>query len=461
MPADAFEFDVLILGGGVAGLWTACHLADRGYTCALIEKHALGADQTIASQGIIHGGIKYALTGEASRASRAIARMPELWRACLAGGQAPAATDKIDSADALIDLRAARVLSEHQLLWTTPGLISRIAAAAASKAIRTPVERLDRDQAAELFADAPRGVDLYRVAEPVLDPRSIVIALADQARKRGIPLLAPAHADPRISVRRPANQTLSHGDAHAPPDFECHYAESDHAHAHHPPHAHPRIFASAVVLAAGSANQRLAALAGLIAHDERIMQLRPLHMVMAKRAPGPTYGHCLGSSTTPRITITSIDDPDAGTVWNIGGAIAESGVDRDEHAQLAAAREELRACLPWLDTSACELTTARWDRAEGLTPDGSRPDEPVVRPLGDHSRVFAVWPTKLAFAPELAVRIAAAFTDANVRPSARSRDSSPTQHELCASGALRPAAVAPHPWNRPQQPGGHEGGAWN
>ena len=45
----------------------------------LLETGTIGGGQTIGAQGIIHGGIKYALTGQASRASEAISRMPEIW----------------------------------------------------------------------------------------------------------------------------------------------------------------------------------------------------------------------------------------------------------------------------------------------------------------------------------------------------------------------------------------------
>ncbi|MBX3385591.1 MAG: FAD-dependent oxidoreductase [Phycisphaeraceae bacterium] len=438
---DAFDFDVLIMGGGVAGLWTACHLADLGFSCVLVERLALGSEQTIASQGIIHGGIKYALTGEASRASRAIARMPEIWRACLAG----------KTGEAMIDLRAANLLSDHQHLWTTPGLISRIAAVAASKAIRTPVERVERSNLPAFFSGAPRGVDVYRVDEPVLDSRSIVIALADQARWRGVPLLSPATPGSSAPRENPSLRAFVDGAHHG---FELSIDN---------PAGSPGVAtlrASTLVLAAGAANQSLARQARLINPDERIMQVRPLHMVMARNLPESclAYGHCLGPSSTPRLTITSAPltpNNESGApswVWNIGGAIAESGVDKNQPAQIAAARSELRDCLSWLNFDSVQLATARWDRAEGLTLDGSRPDEPVIRPLGPSGRALAAWPTKLAFAPELARLIGDALRDAGATPTPR--QDPPIERDIIASAAWRPAHVASPPWLR-------EGVVWN
>lgn len=73
----------------------------------------LGKGQTIASQGIIHGGTKYALTGQMSNATLAIGDMPRLWRNALKG-------------DGAVNLAQAQILAEHQLLWTSAGIGSRL-----------------------------------------------------------------------------------------------------------------------------------------------------------------------------------------------------------------------------------------------------------------------------------------------------------------------------------------------
>ena len=77
--------DVAIIGGGIAGLWLLNRLVKAGYNAVLLEQTALGGDQTAASQGMIHGGIKYTLSGSITGASEAIADMPDHWRSCLAG----------------------------------------------------------------------------------------------------------------------------------------------------------------------------------------------------------------------------------------------------------------------------------------------------------------------------------------------------------------------------------------
>ena len=55
--------DVLIIGGGIAGLWTLACLQKAGYKAVLLESQSLGHGQTRYAQGIIHGGTKYALSG--------------------------------------------------------------------------------------------------------------------------------------------------------------------------------------------------------------------------------------------------------------------------------------------------------------------------------------------------------------------------------------------------------------
>ena len=94
------DVEVAIVGAGIAGLWLGNLLAQRGIAFAICEAEAVGGVQTAASQGIVHGGLKYALGGEATSASRSLATMPARWRACLAG-----------HGDA--DLRGVPVLAEH------------------------------------------------------------------------------------------------------------------------------------------------------------------------------------------------------------------------------------------------------------------------------------------------------------------------------------------------------------
>lgn len=53
------EFDVLVIGGGIQGVWTAYDATRRGLKVALIEKTDWAAGTSSASSKLIHGGIRY------------------------------------------------------------------------------------------------------------------------------------------------------------------------------------------------------------------------------------------------------------------------------------------------------------------------------------------------------------------------------------------------------------------
>ena len=365
-PEPTRELDALIIGAGICGLWALAHLHALGHACLLVEREAMGSGQTIASQGIIHGGTKYALDGQAREASRMIAQMPGRWRESMQGLRAP-------------DLSPVRVLSESCCLWTAPGIASRITGLAASRAIRVRPTRLSRNEAPPPFANAPKSVDCYRLDEPVLDPASLVQALASPLSDRiALGTYAPdddgsaggsiATADMRLPVR-----------------------------------------ARHIIICAGAGGESLTS--SLVdAPRLPLMQRRPLHMVMARRASERgealplIFAHGVGVSSSPRLTITSQTDSAGRVVWWIGGQVAERGVDLDPPALIAHARDELRAMLGWLDLDGVEFATWRVDRAESLTPGGGRPDGPVVESRDRESgqRVHCCWPTKLAFAPAIA-----------------------------------------------------------
>ncbi|MFT4048046.1 MAG: glycerol-3-phosphate dehydrogenase/oxidase [Solimonas sp.] len=53
------EFDVLVIGGGIYGAWTAYDAASRGLSVAIIEKNDWGSGTSSASSKLIHGGLRY------------------------------------------------------------------------------------------------------------------------------------------------------------------------------------------------------------------------------------------------------------------------------------------------------------------------------------------------------------------------------------------------------------------
>ncbi len=53
------EFDLLVIGGGIYGAWTAYDAAQRGLKVALIEKNDWASGTSSASSKLIHGGLRY------------------------------------------------------------------------------------------------------------------------------------------------------------------------------------------------------------------------------------------------------------------------------------------------------------------------------------------------------------------------------------------------------------------
>ena len=92
--------DAAIVGAGIGGLWIANLLAGRGFSVVVCEPRGVGGVQTLASQGIVHSGAKYALGGTAPLSSGALKAMPNRWRACLRG-------------EGAIDLRGVRLLADE------------------------------------------------------------------------------------------------------------------------------------------------------------------------------------------------------------------------------------------------------------------------------------------------------------------------------------------------------------
>lgn len=53
------RFDVVIVGGGITGIWVAREAASRGLKVALVDRGDFGAETSAATTKYIHGGIRY------------------------------------------------------------------------------------------------------------------------------------------------------------------------------------------------------------------------------------------------------------------------------------------------------------------------------------------------------------------------------------------------------------------
>ena len=366
--SQPLKLDVAIFGGGIAGLWTLSRLLKQGFSAHLFECHQVGGGQSIASQGIIHGGTKYALTGKITGASEAIREMPAIWNQCLAGkGE--------------IDLSEVKVNSTHQLLWTQANMKSKVGGFFASKVMSSRMTKLQADEVPEIFRDAKFKGTVYRLDEQVLDPKSLFQCLFNQLSEY-------------ISFYSASQLALNSG---SNSQFKINALSFD---------------AKAIIFAAGEGNEQLLQNAGL---KQPLMQRRPLHMPMVRSPSLPQLtAHALGDGTVPRMTITANTDQSGHVIWYLGGKIAEEGVSSTADELIPKAKGELHNLLPWMDWHSMEWSTLMINRAEPLIADGSRPDRPYVQ---RNKNVITAWPVKLAFAPLVAKEIEDKVRGLGVEPS--------------------------------------------
>ena len=387
MAGPQFELDAIIVGGGVAGLLTLDALHRRGVHAWLIERSALGCGQTVWSQGIIHGGLKYALGGAASNAARAVSEMPDRWRAMLAGEAEP-------------NLSAVSMRADACAIWSTGSMASMAGLLGAQLALRSGPTLWPPDQVPKALSDV-RG-RVLRVAEPVLEPEGLLA------------VLAAMHHD-RLMLGQIEAIDLHDDGAHIGVGTSAGKVD---------------IMCSQLCLLAGGGNDGLRGLAGL---TPTRMQTRPLRMVLARGDLPTLNGHCI-RGTRPWLTITTTHDRTGATIWQIGGEAAEWGASADPAATIQRAAAAVATAIPSLPLAAIEWATYEAPRAERSTVDGGRPDTPG---LLEERCVLTGWPTKMALAPLLADQVAA-----KIQP--RSPASPIPEHYE------RPAIAAP-PWREVEQ----------
>ena len=369
--------DIVIFGGGIAGLWLLHRLRQSGFSAILFESHTLGGGQTHKAQGIIHGGMKYALQGKFTNEVTTMSDMPSVWRACLQGkGE--------------IDLSAVPILSSEQYLWSPSKFASKLTGFLASAALTSKVTSMPKAKYPIVFQHAKFKGEVFSLDELVIDVPAVVRELA-RANNDGVFKIESLHENDLELDEQGRLQSVTV------------------SHAGHRVVIHAQRF----IFTAGAGNDVIIKKLNL---PEIAMQLRPLHMVMVKTPfRYPLYAHCLGLGPRPRITITTHYMQDDSVIWYLGGLIAEEGVNRDSETQIKATRNELHALFPWLDFSSAEFSTFMIDRAEPLQKSGLKPDSSFSKVI---QNVTIAWPTKLALAPKLAAEIIA-----NIRCTPKGMDS--------------------------------------
>lgn len=388
----AVQLDAVIFGGGAAGLWLLDALRRTNVNAVLLEAFDLGSGQTIASQGIIHGGLKYTLSGLFTPSAKSIRDMPLIWRRCLAGEAEP-------------NLSTCRLRAEFCYLWRTSSLSSKLAMIGARTGLHTKPQVIDQSERPAALADVPGTV--ARLDEQVIEPGSFLEVLAARNRDR----LFKIDAASGLEIERQGDNVN---------EIRLINPESGEP---------ASLAARTVIFLAGQGNAKLRELAGLPVES---MQRRPLHMVMARGNPdvlSELNGHCVDGAST-RVTITSTIDFSDRRIWQIGGQLAEEGTRMSREELVERAKLEVRAAIPGIDLRSVAWSTYAVDRAEAAT-GGVRPEDVSVLREGN---VITGWPTKLALVPRLVERVLQEINETSSNGNER-------------NGA--PASEVPRDWPRP------------
>lgn len=364
----AKPIDIVVFGAGIAGLWTFNRLKRAGYDALLLEREAIGSGQTVASQGIVHSGLKYSLAGKLNEAARSISAMPDRWRAALRG-------------EGEVDLSTARTRADSQMLLIPGGFLGGLTRLVAQRALGGNTHTLgEADWPAGLRRTGFRGSAVF-MDEPVLDIPSVLRALVDPYRDA-------VRRIPEEAAREPRAFLNDQG-----------------------------IEARALLFATAGSNHEIAR--GNQDDDGLQTQHRPLLQGLMRPAPFPLYAHLVGTSDKPVATITTHELADGTPVWYLGAAIAERPKEADPEEVYAAARKAFGDYLPGIDLDSVQWATLPIDRVEGRTQGFHMPDTPILHRVGN---ALYGWPTKLTFTPMLGDMVAAELAKLGVEPSHRQTD---------------------------------------
>lgn len=361
MTEQHLHIPITIIGAGISGLWLLNHLKQKNIPTLLVEKDTIGGKQTLSSQGIIHGGMKFSLAGKLNQAATAVSEMTTLWDACIKG-------------NGEIDLTDTEILSNHHTMWlksAASGLKSLIS----SKVLHSDNKILKPHEYPLLFQNPQFKGHLCALHEKVLNIPSLI----DNLTK-------PIHS-----------HILKSNDA-------CYFSFSENGKikALHLFHQDKKLTLTSdcFIFTAGMGNE-----APFKPYIEKpIMQQRPLKMVSVtfnKNAPAKTYAHIIEKGQTPTLTITTHTNQNNQTLWYLGGELAEAGIHLSDKEQIQKTKHELTRLLPWVNFNDCDIRTHDISRAENEN-QGKRPSLPFVM---QKENALIAFPTKLTLAPALTRQI--------------------------------------------------------
>jgi hypothetical protein len=345
--------DVLVVGGGSTGLWLIDELRRTGRNAILVESTSLGSGQTIASQGILHGGMKHSLVARPGTFVKALGSMTRIWGECLAGDREP-------------DLRSVRRRSDSCYFWRTSSLASFVGSIGARFSIRSEVKKIVHASLPEVLRGA--SGDVYLIDEKVVDPHSLVSELFKRNRQHTI----------RAGIQRvdfSSRNTV----------YAVELAGS----------SLMTVKPELVVLTAGEGNAELRKVCGL---PEKAMLRLPLQILVLRGDLPDLNGVCLeGIQAKAIITTHRLSRNEA--VWQFASERIASDAGEDFGRQ---ALIEISASLPGFNFPRVSVSVYTATRAECAAEDGGRCSDVAVFKEGN---VITAWPTKLVLVPRAVDRI--------------------------------------------------------
>lgn len=393
---EKVHVNALIIGGGAAGLWLLDQLRREGRSALLVESKSLGTGQTISAQGILHSGLKYSLQGLLTASAREARDMPAIWRKCLEGNSQP-------------DLSRTNIRSQSFYLWGTNSASSKLGMWGARLGLQVTPQAVSPHNAPALLKGCSGAI--FSVAEQVISCEALLADLAEANHKQIVQVAETDGTDFCLGADGRVQSVILNS-----PDGK-----------------QVEVIADWNVFAAGKGNAELRSAVGL---DSRKQQTRPLHMVMICGGLPEFYGHCVDGATT-RVSITSAKRSDGEVVWQVGGKIAEDGVDMNRDDLIARTRAELLETMPGISLEEARWATYRVERAEGTTMTGGRPDSFRIE---RDANVLTAWPTKLVLVPQLTQGLSNTICSSPARSS--------DELEKLASWPRPMVAIAP--WDREQ-----------
>jgi glycine/D-amino acid oxidase-like deaminating enzyme len=384
-----YKTDVVLFGGGVAGLWLLNHLKQVGYSAILLENESVGGIQTIHSQGVIHSGFKYQNN---PIIVAQLKQMRQAWIDALQGS-------------GIVQLTKTKIFAQKQHYWTQNKTVNTDFY---DDLVGDDFKKLSKTDFPTVLKHPNYTGQVFEAAEMVLDMPSLINNLYENV------------ADCIFKIKdKPVFYFNENGSMNAI------RLEKD-----------TIIEAQFFIFCAGAGNESLMndlKINSLSFQSFQKMQKRPLHQVLIQKPDLPSfYGVCVSpeqGAFTPVIITTHYNNKKQ-KVWYLGGDIATKGVERSEKEQISFAQTEMKRLLPHLHWSDATWTTLRVDRAEPLQAAASLPTDVCVDVCMNAIQVF---PVKFALMPEVADKVLTIFKSLKIKAIAQ-----PTLPKLDKPTLLKP-----------------------